>query len=296
MVGAQANLRMIGMSRRSLHELPMSKTAAWAARIAFFSLAVAALSIIIVRSQLLEIVPALATFGAALVLAGLAILLAFAAFVVIWRQGYAGLGRALLALFIGIVLLAYPGYLGARALRLPAIADISTDTVNPPRFDTLARQRPRDRINYPGAATAALQRTGYPDIAPLDLEVPSRVAYDAALALVTKRKWAISDARAPTLARRDGVIEATARSPIMGFRDDVVIRITPMNQSSRVDVRSASRFGAHDLGANASRIRSLLEDIDDVATSAPEPRQLPQAKTPPAQKGRQPDKRQPAKR
>jgi len=48
------------MSRRSLHELPMSKTAAWAARIAFFALAVAALSIIIVRSQLLEIVPALA--------------------------------------------------------------------------------------------------------------------------------------------------------------------------------------------------------------------------------------------
>ena len=84
----------------------MSKTAAWAARIAFFALAVAALSIIIVRSQLLEIVPALATFGAALVLASVAILFAFGAFVVIWRQGYAGLGRALLALFIGIALLA----------------------------------------------------------------------------------------------------------------------------------------------------------------------------------------------
>src|SRR6478735_2001188 len=80
------------MSRHSLHELPMSKTAAWAARIAFFALAVAALSIIIVRSQLLEIVPALATFGAALVLAGIAILCAFGAFVVIWRQGYAASG------------------------------------------------------------------------------------------------------------------------------------------------------------------------------------------------------------
>jgi uncharacterized protein (DUF1499 family) len=296
MVGAQENLRIVAMSRRSLHELPMSKTAAWAARIAFFSLAVAALSIIIVRSQLLEIVPALATFGAALVLACVAILFAFAAFVVIWRQGYAGLGRALLALFIGVVLLAYPAYLGVRALRLPAIADISTDISNPPRFDALARQRPRDRVAYPGPAVAALQRAGYPDIAPLDLEVSSRLAYDAALALVTKRKWAIGDARAPTLARRDGVIEATARSPIMGFRDDVVIRITPMNQGTRVDVRSASRFGTHDLGANASRIRSLLEDIDDAVTSAPEPRQPQPVKAPPSQKGRQPDKRQPAKR
>ena len=276
----------------------MSKTAMWAARIAFFALAVAALSIIIVRSQLLEVVPALTTFAAALILAGVAILLAFAAFVVIWRQGYAGLGRALLALFLGIGLLAYPAYLGVRAERLPAIYDISTDTSNPPRFETLARQRPRGRVDYPGAATAALQRTGYPDIVPLDLEVPARLAYDAALAVVTKRKWSISDARAPTLARRDGVIEATARTPIMGFRDDVVVRITPMGRGTRVDVRSASRVGTHDLGANASRIRGLLEDIDDVVSSAPEPRQLPQVKTPPpGQKGqRQPDKRQPAKR
>src|SRR6187455_2592345 len=181
------------MSRRSLHELPMSKTAAWAARIAFFALAVAALSIIIVRSQLLEIVPALATFGDALVLAGIAILCAFGAFVVIWRQGYAGLGRALLALFIGIALLAYPAYLGTRAMRLPAIADVSTDTTNPPRFDVLARLRPRGRTDYPGAAAAALQRKAYPDVAPLDLDVPTKVAYDAALALVTKRKWYIGD-------------------------------------------------------------------------------------------------------
>jgi uncharacterized protein (DUF1499 family) len=293
MVGAQENLRILSMARRPFHELPMSRTAVWAARIAFFALAVAALSVIIVRSQLLDVVPALTTFGAALILAALAILISFAAFVVIWRQGYAGLGRALLALLLGIALLVYPVYLGFRALKLPAISDISTDTTNPPRFDTLTRQRPRDRIDYPGAAVAALQRAGYPDIAPLELEVPARVAYDAALAVVTKRKWTISDARPPTLARRDGVIEATARTPIMGFRDDIVIRIAPINQGARIDVRSASRVGTHDFGANASRIRSLLEDIDDVASTAPEPRRLPQVKTPtPAPKGQRPDRRQ----
>jgi uncharacterized protein (DUF1499 family) len=283
------------MARRPFHDVPVSKTALWAARLAFFALAVAVLSIIIVRSQLLEIGPALTTFGASLVLAALAILVAFAAFVVIWRQGYSGLGRALLALFLGLALLAYPAYLGVRALKRPAISDISTDTANPPRFDVLVRQRPPGRVDYPGA-TAALQRSGYPDIVPADFDVPARMAYDAALAVATKRKWAISDARAPTLARRDGLIEATARTPIMGFRDDIVIRITPLNQGTRIDVRSASRVGTHDLGANASRIRGLLEDIDDVLSSAPEPRQLPQAKTPPAQKGRPADKRQPAKR
>jgi Protein of unknown function (DUF1499) len=296
MGSAQENLlRTVNMARRPFPDEPVSRIAVWSSRLALFAIAVAALSVIIVRSGLLEIVPALATFAAALVFAGLAILLAFAAFIVIWRQGTGGLGRALLGLFLGLALLAYPTYLGTRALRLPAISDVTTDTTNPPRFDVLARLRPRGRTDYPGPAVAALQRTAYPDVVPLDLDVPTKVAYDAALALITKRKWYIGDTRPPTLARRDGVIEAVARTPIMGFRDDVVIRVTPLGQGTRIDMRSASRFGNHDLGANASRIRSMLEDIDDVVSSAPEPRSLPEKKAPPAKKG-QPEKRQPAKR
>jgi len=285
------------MARRPFHDEPISKTAIWSSRFAFFAFAVAALSIIIVRSNLLEIGPALTTFGAALGFAALAILLAFAAFVVIWRQGCAGLGRALLGLFLGLVLLAYPAFLGTRALRLPTINDVTTDTGNPPRFDALARQRPPDRVAYPGPAVAALQHAGYPDIAPLELDATPKAAYDAALALVTKRKWTIVDARGPALGRRDGVIEAVARTPIMGFRDDIVIRVLPIGQGTRVDMRSASRVGTHDFGANASRVRSLLDDIDDVVSSTPEPRVLPQPKAPAGQKGQgAPDRRQPGRR
>ncbi|MFY9601467.1 MAG: DUF1499 domain-containing protein, partial [Pseudolabrys sp.] len=69
------------MARRPFHDEPMSRVAIWSSRLGWFALVVAALSIIIVRSGLLEIIPALATFAAALVFAGLAILLAFAAFV-----------------------------------------------------------------------------------------------------------------------------------------------------------------------------------------------------------------------
>jgi uncharacterized protein (DUF1499 family) len=283
------------MVRRPFHEEPISKVAVWSSRLGLFAFVVAALSIIIVRSGLLEIEPALATFAAALACACLAILFAIAGFVVIWRQGYSGLGNALLGLFLGLALLAYPTYLGTRALRLPAITDVTTDPVNPPRFDALARFRPFGRNDYPGRAAATLQRSAYPDIAPLDLDVPARVAYDAAIALVNKRKWFIGDARAPVSGRREGIIEAVARTPIMGFRDDVVIRVTPMGQASRIDVRSASRVGSHDFGTNASRIRSLLEDIDDAVTSASEPRALPEKKAQPAKKV-PPEKRQPAKR
>lgn len=275
------------MARRPFIGEAKSKLATWSGRLALFALAAIVLSIIIVRSGLLEIVPSLATFAAALVFAALAVLLSFPAFIVIWRQGNTGLGSAILGLFLGLLLLAYPGYLGYRAVKLPAIYDITTDTANPPRFDALARARPRERANYAGAAVAELQRAAYPDIAPLELDVPPKVAFDTALALATKRKWLLADPRPPAAGRREAVIEATARTPIMGFRDDVVIRVSPLGQGSRVDMRSASRFGTHDLGANASRVRAFLSDVDDVAGSAPELRRQPEKKAePPAKKKR----------
>jgi uncharacterized protein (DUF1499 family) len=278
------------MARRlRLSEEPMSRLAAWSRRLALFALAVAALSILIVRSNLLEIVPALATFAAALVFAALAILLAFPAFVAIWRQGKTGLGAALSGLLLGLLLLAYPGYLAYRASKLPPISDISTDAGDPPRFDALARARPSDRIAYPGAAAAQMQRAAYPDVAPLQVSAPVKLTYDVALALVTKRKWHVAEARPPAGNRRDAVIEATARTPIMGFRDDVVIRVSATGAGARVDIRSASRYGLYDFGANAARIRSLLEDIDDAVGSAPEPRPEPEKRA-------QPAKRAPAKR
>lgn len=269
----------------------MSRLAVWSGRFALFALAVVVLSIIIVRSGLLEIVPALATFAAALIFAALAVLLAFASFITIWRQGLSGLGYAVLGLILGLLLLAYPGYLGYRASKLPAIADITTDPANPPRFDVLARLRPRGSSNYPGAAMAERQRTAYPEIAPLQFEAPPKLVYDIALALANKRKWHVVDARPPAPGRRNGDIEAVARTPIMGFRDDVAIRVSAAGAGTRVDVRSASRYGFHDFGANASRVRALLEDIDNAVNAAPEPRPpVPEKKAQPAPK-RPTDKR-----
>ena len=268
---------------------PMSRLAVWSSRLAWFALAVAALSVIIVRSGMLEIVPAMATFAAALAFAGLAILVAFAAFIAIWRQGLAGLGRAVLGLLLGLALLAYPGYFGILASKLPAISDITTDPGNPPRFDTLARLRPRDNIAYPGPRVAAQQLAAYPEIVPLQLDLPPRTAYELAFKLVNQRKWLVLDARPPAPpGRRDGVIEAVARTTIMGFRDDVVIRVSPLGPGSRIDMRSASRYGFHDFGVNAQRVRVLLEDLDEAASNMPEPRAEPAKPAPPK---RQPERR-----
>jgi uncharacterized protein (DUF1499 family) len=87
-------------------------------------------------------------------------------------------------------------------------------------------------------------------------------AYEVTLQLVTRRKWLIIDERAPLPPRRIGRIEAVARTPIMGFREDVSIRVTPDGEGSRVDIRSSSRYFESDLGSNAARVNRFIDDIN----------------------------------
>ena len=284
------------MLRPLLPDLPRSRLAIWSWRFALFGLAVAVLSILIVRAGLLEVAPALVTFGAALIFAVLAVLLAFLAFVVIWRQGLLGLGRAVAGLMLGVLLLAYPAYLGYRAAKLPTLNDITTDTEHPPPFGKLASLRPPGTVAYP-PKFAALQDEAYPDIAPLEFDVSPRVVYREALKLVEKRKWQVVDEMPPE-GGRNGTIEAVARTLIMGFRDDVVIRVSAAGNGARVDVRSASRYGFNDFGANAQRVASLLEDIDEAVSAAPpEPAQAaPEQKPAPKRRPETRKPRRPAKR
>ena len=251
---------------------PVSALAAWARRLAVFSAIAALSSIIIVRFGFLEVKPALATFLGSLGFAALSVLVALAGFVAIWINGSRGMSRILFALALDVVILAYPAYLGWQYRKLPAIHDITTDPIDPPRFEALARLRTGDGANtavYAGLYSAELQRATWPDIEPVDLDVNVQRAYDVVHAIIVKRKWLIIDERPPQPPRRIGRIEAVARTPIMGFREDVTIRIAPDGAGSRVDIRSSSRYFESDLGSNAARVTKLIEDINAAAESTP---------------------------
>jgi uncharacterized protein (DUF1499 family) len=267
------------MMRRRVFEQPTSRLAIWARRIALFSLAATVIGIIIVRSGALDILPAIATLVGALLLAVIAIVLAFAAGIIIWIEGVGGLSQAVTALFIGLALIAYPGYLGFKAYRLPAIYDVTTDPVDPPRFEAIARLRPRDAnpVTYAGLHSAQQQHDAYSDIEPELTDASPQQAYDAVLKVINRRKWHIVDARPPQGPRsREGHIEAIARTPILGFREDVVVRVRAAQDGARIDFRSASRYGGHDLGANATRVRALIDDVDTVlAAPTPEKQEKP---------------------
>ncbi|MBR0774652.1 DUF1499 domain-containing protein [Bradyrhizobium diazoefficiens] len=247
---------------------PVSSLANWARNLAVFAVVAVVVSIIIVRFGFLEIKPALATFFGGLGIAALSILFGLAGFAAIWQNGSRGMARILLALLIDALILAYPAYLGLQYKKLPQIHDITTDPIDPPRFDALARLRTGDGANsavYAGLYSAEQQRQFYPDIEPIDLEIPVDRAYAIALQLVNKRKWLVIDERAPQPPRRVGRIEAVARTPIMGFREDVSIRVVADGDDSRVDIRSASRFFESDLGSNAARVTKFIDDLNTAA-------------------------------
>jgi uncharacterized protein (DUF1499 family) len=247
---------------------PVSSLANWARNLAVFSVVAVLVSILIVRFGFLEMKPALATFFGALACAGLSILVGFAAFAAIWQNGTRGMSRILLAFLIDALVLAYPAYLALQYRKLPPIHDITTDPIDPPRFEALARLRTGEGTNtavYAGLYSAELQRKAYPDIEPVDIQVPVQRAYEITLRLVQKRKWLVIDERPPQPPLKPGRIEAVARTPIMGFREDVSIRVVPDGDDARVDIRSASRYFESDLGSNAARVAKLADDINTAA-------------------------------
>jgi uncharacterized protein (DUF1499 family) len=261
---------------------PVSSLASWARNLAVFSVVAVVVSIIIVRFGFLEMKPALATFFGALGLAILSIVVGLLGFAAIWQNGSRGMSRILVAIVIDAVVLAYPAYLALQYRKLPAIHDITTDPIDPPRFEALARLRAGDGANtavYAGLYSAEQQRLAYPDIEPLQIEIPVDRAYAITLQLVNKRKWLVIDERAPAPPRRIGRIEAVARTPIMGFREDVSIRVVPDGDlDSRVDIRSSSRYFESDLGSNAARVTKF---IDDLSTAAEADAQKPAKKVAP---------------
>lgn len=247
---------------------PVSSLATWARNLAVFAVVAVVVSIIIVRFDFLEMKPALATFFGGLAISVLSILFGLAGFAAIWQNGSRGMARILLAFLIDGAILAYPAYQALLYRRLPPIHDITTDPIDPPRFDALSRLRTGDGTNtavYAGLYSAEQQRQFYPDIEPIELEIPVDRAYAIARQLVIKRKWTVIDDREPQPPRRMGRIEAVARTPIMGFREDISIRVVPDGDDSRVDIRSASRYFESDLGSNAARVTKFIDDLNTAA-------------------------------
>jgi len=228
----------------------------WTGRIARATIVAAVLVLLAGPATKFGILPwkaGLGLFVVAALLAGIGAL--FSVVSLLRRRG--GLVAAIAAA-AGVAAFAVPMASVVTGRAVPPINDITTDPANPPVYVMItAAMRGADAVPLSYDPSFAAQQTAaYPEVKPLIVASPPEDVYPKMLAAAEAMGWAIVSSD-----QASGRIEATATVPWWGFKDDIVVVMSPDGSGTRVDVRSKSRVGKSDLGVNAARIQEYLGKI-----------------------------------
>jgi uncharacterized protein (DUF1499 family) len=239
-----------------------AREATWARRMTLFFVQLLLLTAALHHFASLTTPAAINLLGVSIAGLFLAIVIAVASLVRIWIGGQTGGAQAFAAIFIALVGLAAPLYFLSHAVTLPRLTDIETTPDEPLQFKMLASMRPADAnpITEPDDAAIEAQEGAYPDIGPMALERSASEVFSLVHEAVERLGWTIVLSEAPG-ETGPGRIEATDRTLVMGFTDDVLVQIKGDDAHAIIDARSASRYGLHDLGTNAVRLRGLFTEI-----------------------------------
>jgi hypothetical protein len=241
-----------------------SRWALWSSRIGRLAVPVIVVAVFLHRAGAITSADFVVAAGGGIVigLAGLAV--GLVALVRIWMTGDRGWWPASVGVAIGVLCLAPLVFAATMAVRYPFVHDVTTDYDNPPpilgsvRFglgagyhDPVLRQRVADA--FPNAVTR-------------DYPLPATETFPIVADMVAARGWQIIEERATTDDPDIGWLNAVAMT-WLGWRDEVAVRVETAPGGSRVDIRSVSYEGAHDLGANGLRIEEFLLALDEAVTA-----------------------------
>jgi uncharacterized protein (DUF1499 family) len=248
---------------------PMTRLAPLSRWLGLLAVVLALLSVGGVRFGGIPPINGLVVYAAALTSAALAAVAAAGALTRIWRQGGQGTGLAVRGLLLALGVMLPAAWFGTLAVRLPMLNDVTTDLSEPPSFG-----RSRAAIDTRGGlvvpefntATAQEHQDAYPELQPILVDAAPDEAMTLALRAATNLGWRVLDSVAPAGRMGIGRIEATDRSLIFGFQDDITIRVRPALNETRLDLRAASRIGRHDFGANARRIIAFQKEIEGLVS------------------------------
>ena len=236
--------------------------ATWARRVALFFLQLLILTVLLHRFAGLATPAALNLLTVSVVGLFIAVLIAVGALVRIWIGGEIGASQAIVAILIAAAGLALPAFYGAQYFMLPPLTAIETSPSEPLHFKALATARPADAnaIEDLDEIEIEEQAEAYPDIRPMALERSAVEVFNLVQEAVRRLGWTVAISEPPG---NDGIgrIEATDRTLIMGFTDDVLVQVKGNDAQAQIDVRSVSRYGEHDLGSNAARVRTLFAEV-----------------------------------
>ena len=170
----------------------------------------------------------------------------------------AGLART--AAYISLIPIIGLGTQIFTARSVPEIHNITTDTANPPVFDTVIALRGANSNphGYNASELAKVQSAAYPEIKTYFSDRTPSELFNKSLEVIKDNGWVLVSNNAST-----GIIEATETTRLWAFKDDVVIRISQQGDKTAVDLTSVSRIGRNDLGANAKRIKAFLAALEN---------------------------------
>lgn len=267
----------IRASTRTIYapDQPPSFLARWASRLAVFFAATLPVALILHRLMGLSTPIALNIAAACFAGAALVLVMSAIAGLDIWVTGRQGAARIVVATVVASALLAVPLGLYVASRKYPALNDVTTDLKDPPVMVGAAKVRSpgANPTAYPAVRFAELQRASYPDIKTLVVPRPAEETFEIVLQAIGKLKMRSAyEAPPDEEPGAPGVVEIADKTMVLGFTDDVVIRIAGDETQSRVDVRSSSRYGRSDFGRNADRVRSILREISGrLEASVPNP-------------------------
>lgn len=257
--------------RKLRYERRKSRSAIWSFRLAVFSAVLFLFSALGHRFQAIETPDFLILAALAGALALLALLLAAKGFANLWRNGDKGGTRSLWGSVIALAVLAPFAWAAYEAFVTPPLHDISTDLVTPPQFFRAVQQRKAgmNPINGDVALRAAMQVAAYPQVTGRRYEgSPDRIL-EAVMAVIEAQGWTTTGRFGMPGEQVETVVEAVARSFLLGLTSDVAIRLTDEGETTYVDMRSVSRFGNRDLGLNARFISDFMNALDQQVNGAP---------------------------
>lgn len=247
-----------------IFERRSSASAIWARRLALFSAVLLVASTAGHRFGLVGSVPYFWLFGITVGLAVVALALAAVGFATLWEYGDRGGRASTRAVLVSLaVLLPFAGAI-YQLFTLPRLTDVSTDTLDPPRFVRAPALRTAD-MNLIGPISeedADAQVTYYPAATGRRYPLAIDRAHDIVSAVLQTLGWTITRNPALQLEANEITIEALARSPVFGLVSDVAVRIVDEGETSYVDVRSVSRYGSHDLGDNAAKVARFFDGVE----------------------------------
>ncbi|MBA5776353.1 DUF1499 domain-containing protein [Stappia sp. F7233] len=253
-----------GSNRPGMHKyIPprRSRSARVSYRAGLFAVPVLVIATLSFRGGLISAREFFPAMGLGFVLGAVAVIAALGALVSLWEQGGIGWSKAVRGMLYGGIALIPAAMAVAGVVAYPKLNDISTDINEPPPIAG------RNQDDHP-APNRALQRQAYPDLLSRRFRVTPAELHAAARQVIERQRWTIVGELTPALPDDPSLIQADVRSLVFGFTDDFVIRIRPDPFGARLDLRSASRIGEHDLGANAARIRLFQQDLDAVLLEA----------------------------